>query len=110
MLAEVHLLDLADLHCEWLNFTSFMIRSSTAFTDVEHRSIIQIPIMACCVLLMDIFSNTESNGLGSHIAYLGMASGWFGRLAIMSKYDFAFRELMELISLAQSYHKTKIAT
>jgi hypothetical protein len=35
------------------------------------------------------------------MAYLGMASGWFGRLAVMSKYDFAFTELMSLISLAQ---------
>ena len=35
------------------------------------------------------------------MAFLGMASGWLGRLTVTTAYDVAFEELMQLIALAQ---------
>jgi hypothetical protein len=78
--------------------------SSTDFTNTIRRSIIQIPIMACCVLLIDVFSSIKSKDLENKMAYLSKASGWFGRLAIMSKSDFPFDELIKLISLHRSVY------
>lgn len=36
-----------------------------------------------------------------HMAFIGMASGWFGRLRITMSEDFGFTELMDLFALAQ---------
>ncbi|KAH8751252.1 hypothetical protein F5882DRAFT_470158 [Hyaloscypha sp. PMI_1271] len=67
--------------------------------------IVQVPIMACCVLLIDVFSNDRSEDFRSNMAFLGMASGWLGRLAITTSHSIAFNEIMELISLAQQQCK-----
>ncbi|KAH8775167.1 hypothetical protein BGZ57DRAFT_928059 [Hyaloscypha finlandica] len=69
------------------------------------KLIVQVPIMACCVLLIDVFSNDRSEDFRSNMAFLGMASGWLGRLAITTSHSIAFNEIMELISLAQQQCK-----
>jgi hypothetical protein len=61
--------------------------------------------MACCVLLIDVFSNDRSEDFRSNMAFLGMASGWLGRLATTTSHSIAFNEIMELISLAQQQCK-----
>lgn len=64
--------------------------------------------MACCVLLIDVFSKDRSEDFRSNMAFLGMASGWLGRLANTNRdkaHDIAFNKIMELISLAQQQCK-----
>jgi hypothetical protein len=73
------------------------------------RLIVQVPIMACCVLLIDIFSKDRSEDFRSNMAFLGMASGWLGRLAAANMdaaHDIAFNKMMELIALAQQQCKS----
>ncbi|KUI72158.1 hypothetical protein VM1G_07804 [Cytospora mali] len=70
--------------------------------------IVQVPIMACCVLLIDVFSKDRSEDFRSNMAFLGMASGWLGRLATTNRdtaHDIAFNKIMELIALAQQQCK-----
>ena len=61
--------------------------------------------MACSVLLIDVFNNPRSDASRSNLAFLGMAGGWFGRLAMTTTNCVAFDELMELIALAQQQRK-----
>ncbi|KAI3395524.1 hypothetical protein diail_1241, partial [Diaporthe ilicicola] len=71
----------------------------------HHRLIVQVPIMACCVLLIDVFSSEDFR---SNMALLGMASGWLGRLATTNRdaaHKIAFDKTMELIALAQQQCK-----
>ncbi|KAK0512799.1 hypothetical protein JMJ35_004816 [Cladonia borealis] len=68
--------------------------------------IVQIPVMACCIVLLDVFSNPRSDEFRNNLAFLGMAGGWFGRLATTTNNCVAFDELMELIALAQQQRKT----
>ncbi|KUI56471.1 hypothetical protein VP1G_03796 [Cytospora mali] len=70
--------------------------------------IVQVPIMACCVLLIDVFSKDRSEDFRSNMAFLGMASGWLGRLATTNRdtaHEIAFNKIMELIALAQQQCK-----
>lgn len=72
------------------------------------RLIVQVPIMACCVLLIDVFSKDRSEDFRSNMVFLGMASGWLGRLAAANMdtaHDIAFNKIMELIALAQQQCK-----
>ena len=71
----------------------------------SHRQFVQIPIMACCILLIDVFDNPKSDVSRNNLAFLGMAGGWFGRLATTTTNCVAFDELMELIALAQQQRK-----
>ena len=71
----------------------------------SHRQFVQVPIMACYVLLIDVFSNPRSDVSRNNLAFLGMAGGWFGRLATTTPNCVAFDELMELIALAQQQRK-----
>jgi hypothetical protein len=57
------------------------------------------------VLLIDVFSNDRSEDFRSNMAFLGMASGWLGRLATTTAHSIAFNEIMELIALAQQQCK-----
>jgi hypothetical protein len=59
--------------------------------------------MACLYLLLDIFGPTSSSQAQQNLAHLGMAIGWFGRLSADDSRDFAFKELVQLVSLAQQH-------
>ncbi|KAK2605529.1 hypothetical protein N8I77_008360 [Diaporthe amygdali] len=88
VLSQAHLLEPSATYSDWL--------------------IVQVPIMACCVLLIDIFSKDRSEDFRSNMAFLGMASGWLGRLATANRdsaHDIAFNKIMELIALAQQQCK-----
>lgn len=63
--------------------------------------IVKVPVVACWTLLTNIFSEQRSEDFRKDMAFLGMASGWFGRLTVTTAYDVAFEELMQLIALAQ---------
>jgi hypothetical protein len=65
------------------------------------RTVMQLPIWASCVLLIDIFSPKKSKDHQKNMTYLGMASGWLARLEMILKDDFGFADLVELLSLAQ---------
>ena len=79
-----------------------------SFIAEEYRVMIPMPIMACCILLADTFKATKPRGYRDDTAFLAMASGWFGRLQMMTKHDFAFKELMRLIGLAQQLSTDQI--
>ncbi|KAH8777669.1 hypothetical protein F5883DRAFT_236712 [Diaporthe sp. PMI_573] len=89
VLSQAHLLEPSSTTCsDWL--------------------IVQVPIMACCVLLIDVFSKDRSEDFRSNMVFLGMASGWLGRLAAANMdtaHDIAFNKIMELIALAQQQCK-----
>ncbi|KAJ0107736.1 hypothetical protein J7T55_010343 [Diaporthe amygdali] len=88
VLSQAHLLEPSATYSDWL--------------------IVQVPIMACCVLLIDIFSKDRSEDFRSNMAFLGMASGWLGRLATANRdsaHGIAFNKIMELIALAQQQCK-----
>ncbi|POS72771.1 hypothetical protein DHEL01_v208840 [Diaporthe helianthi] len=89
VLSQAHLLEPSSTTCsDWL--------------------IVQVPIMACCVLLIDVFSKDRSEDFRGNMVFLGMASGWLGRLAAANMdtaYDIAFHKIMELIALAQQQCK-----
>lgn len=82
-----------------------MVNLMLTDANLTHRLVVQVPIMACCVLLADVFGGGDrSEDFRSNMAFLGMASGWLGRLAstnVDKARGIAFDEIMELIALAQ---------
>ncbi|KAL9106694.1 MAG: hypothetical protein Q9187_008529, partial [Circinaria calcarea] len=46
-------------------------------------------------------NTTISEDFRDNMAFLGMASGWFGRLATTTSYNIAYSELTQLTALAQ---------
>lgn len=67
----------------------------------RRRALIRIPMVACCVLLIEIFSETTAESRRHSMHFVAMASGWFGRLSMATSKDVGFTELMDLIGLAQ---------
>lgn len=68
----------------------------------------RVPIVAFCVLLVDVFSRDRSEDFRGNMAFLGMARGWLGRLASTDRdraREVAFDKIMELIALAQQQCK-----
>ncbi|KAI9758565.1 MAG: hypothetical protein M4579_003000 [Chaenotheca gracillima] len=64
-------------------------------------ALIHMPMAACCVLLSHLATSSTPRDSHSNLPFLGMASGWMGRLAVSRSHDLAFEELMEAISIAQ---------